>query len=343
VCDCREIYHSKERLMAESEETVAVGSKGGGGGGGEDSPRVTRPQPQPPVKESLNSTGLHSESTSGLGTGNNDDEVLTNGIGAGVRFESRTVPSESGVAGKLSVVEMGPERSFSRQNSDRGGGDGGKMGSFDGQVGEKPQDATEEPLMMPLAVSPNGRFNKFDIEIGRGSFKTVYKGLDTETGVAVAWCELQENRYNKAEQARFKEEVAILKTLQHPNILRLYDSWEIGGKVGGGSEKRERKVLVLITELMTSGTLKTYMRRFRPKPKVIRSWGRQILRGLHFLHTRTPPIIHRDLKCDNIFINGTTGLVKIGDLGLATLKISDVKTVIGVFCSTSIILLQCGI
>ena len=72
------------------------------------------------------------------------------------------------------------------------------------------------------------------------------------------------------------------------------------------------------------------MRRLKAiKPKVIRNWGRQILRGLHFLHTRTPPIIHRDLKCDNIFINGTTGLVKIGDLGLATLKRSDVKTVIG--------------
>ena len=78
-----------------------------------------------------------------------------------------------------------------------------------------------------------------------------------------------------------------------------------------------------------------YMRRLKAiKPKVIRSWGRQILRGLHFLHTRSPPIIHRDLKCDNIFINGTTGLVKIGDLGLATLKRSDVKTVIGIvpFC-----------
>jgi hypothetical protein len=35
------------------------------------------------------------------------------------------------------------------------------------------------------------RFLKFDIEIGRGSFKTVYKGLDTETGVQIAWCELQ--------------------------------------------------------------------------------------------------------------------------------------------------------
>ena len=42
-----------------------------------------------------------------------------------------------------------------------------------------------------VAASPGGRFLKFDVEIGRGSFKTVYKGLDTETGVAVAWCELQ--------------------------------------------------------------------------------------------------------------------------------------------------------
>ena len=42
-----------------------------------------------------------------------------------------------------------------------------------------------------VASSPDGRFLVFDIEIGRGSFKTVFKGLDTETGVAVAWCELQ--------------------------------------------------------------------------------------------------------------------------------------------------------
>lgn len=38
--------------------------------------------------------------------------------------------------------------------------------------------------------SPDGRFLKFE-EIGRGSFKTVYKGLDTTTGVNLAWCELQ--------------------------------------------------------------------------------------------------------------------------------------------------------
>lgn len=42
-----------------------------------------------------------------------------------------------------------------------------------------------------VAASPSGRFLKFDLNIGRGSFKTVFKGLDTETGVHVAWCELQ--------------------------------------------------------------------------------------------------------------------------------------------------------
>lgn len=76
-----------------------------------------------------------------------------------------------------------------------------------------------------------------------------------------------------------------------------------------------------------------YLKRFKVmKIKVLRSWCRQILKGLHFLHTRTPPIIHRDLKCDNIFITGPTGSVKIGDLGLATLKrASFAKSVIGMF------------
>lgn len=49
----------------------------------------------------------------------------------------------------------------------------------------------EEVETKAVGTSPDGRFLKFDIEIGRGSFKTVYKGLDTDTTVEVAWCELQ--------------------------------------------------------------------------------------------------------------------------------------------------------
>uniref|UniRef100_A0A1A8LZ09 non-specific serine/threonine protein kinase n=1 Tax=Nothobranchius pienaari TaxID=704102 RepID=A0A1A8LZ09_9TELE len=188
---------------------------------------------------------------------------------------------------------------------------------------KREQDDIEEAETKAVGTSPDGRFLKFDIEIGRGSFKTVYKGLDTDTTVEVAWCELQDRKLSKSERQRFKEEAGMLKGLQHPNIVRFYDSWE--------GPSKGRKCIVLVTELMTSGTLKTYLKRFKVmKIKVLRSWCRQILKGLHFLHTRTPPIIHRDLKCDNIFITGPTGSVKIGDLGLATLKrASFAKSVIG--------------
>ncbi|XP_075703139.1 serine/threonine-protein kinase WNK4 [Rhinoderma darwinii] len=185
------------------------------------------------------------------------------------------------------------------------------------------QEEIDENETKAVATSPDGRYLKFNIEIGRGSFKTVYKGLDTETTVEVAWCELQTRKLTKAERQRFSEEVEMLKGLQHPNIVRFYDSWK--------SIVKGQICIVLVTELMTSGTLKTYLKRFKEmKLKVLQRWSRQILKGLHFLHTRCPPIIHRDLKCDNIFITGPTGFVKIGDLGLATLKsASFAKSVIG--------------
>ncbi|XP_036313010.1 serine/threonine-protein kinase WNK1 isoform X14 [Pipistrellus kuhlii] len=202
-------------------------------------------------------------------------------------------------------------------------GSGGSSAKDSQEERSQQQDDIEELETKAVGMSNDGRFLKFDIEIGRGSFKTVYKGLDTETTVEVAWCELQDRKLTKSERQRFKEEAEMLKGLQHPNIVRFYDSWE--------STLKGKKCIVLVTELMTSGTLKTYLKRFKVmKIKVLRSWCRQILKGLQFLHTRTPPIIHRDLKCDNIFITGPTGSVKIGDLGLATLKrASFAKSVIG--------------
>ncbi|XP_040318788.1 serine/threonine-protein kinase WNK1 isoform X18 [Herpailurus yagouaroundi] len=207
--------------------------------------------------------------------------------------------------------------------SARSGSGGGGSAKEPQEERSQQQDDIEELETKAVGMSNDGRFLKFDIEIGRGSFKTVYKGLDTETTVEVAWCELQDRKLTKSERQRFKEEAEMLKGLQHPNIVRFYDSWE--------STVKGKKCIVLVTELMTSGTLKTYLKRFKVmKIKVLRSWCRQILKGLQFLHTRTPPIIHRDLKCDNIFITGPTGSVKIGDLGLATLKrASFAKSVIG--------------
>ncbi|TNN26388.1 Serine/threonine-protein kinase WNK1 [Liparis tanakae] len=58
-----------------------------------------------------------------------------------------------------------------------------------------------------------------------------------------------DRKLSKSERQRFKEEAGMLKGLQHPNIVRFYDSWE--GPCKG------KKCIVLVTELMTSGTLKT--------------------------------------------------------------------------------------
>ena len=54
------------------------------------------------------------------------------------------------------------------------------------------------------------------------------------------------------------------------------------------------------------------------KLKVIKRWCVQILEGLVYLHSLKPPVIHRDIKCENMLYNSAVGTITIGDLGLAT-------------------------
>ncbi|KAL2941615.1 putative serine/threonine-protein kinase WNK4 [Bienertia sinuspersici] len=82
----------------------------------------------------------------------------------------------------------------------------------------------------------------------------------------------------------------------------------------------DEKTVNMITELFTSGNMSQYRKKHNiVNRKAIKNWAKQILKGLDYLHCHNPPIIHRDLKCDNIFVNGNSGKIKIGDLGLATM------------------------
>ncbi|KAF9181966.1 hypothetical protein BGZ51_005043, partial [Haplosporangium sp. Z 767] len=152
--------------------------------------------------------------------------------------------------------------------------------------------------------------------LGKGAYKIVYKGIDREEGYEVAWNCFQTT---KQEYAELSQEVEILKRVRHPNIINFHDCWY--------SNNTE---FIFITELMTSGTLREYIRKLQsPNLKVVKRWCRQILKGLIYLHSYDPPIIHRDIKCDNIFINGAHGEVKIGDMGTAKMKAGMKYTVIG--------------
>lgn len=183
--------------------------------------------------------------------------------------------------------------------------------------------------------------------LGKGAFKTVYKGQDVNNGWLVAWNEVNIRAYGKKERARIMNEIMLLRTLSHPNLISFYGGW-----VNKESEK-----VVFVTELMSSGTLKDFTSKYPIPCKQIKRYAREILECIHYLHTpqavtdgllssaaatpapstqgtqaavsapqAKPVVIHRDLKCDNIFIQAQGKGIKIGDLGLAT---TDGRSVMG--------------
>ncbi|KAJ0266803.1 serine/threonine-protein kinase WNK4 [Hirschfeldia incana] len=161
-----------------------------------------------------------------------------------------------------------------------------------------------------VETDPTGRYGRFAEVLGRGAMKTVYKAIDEMLGIEVAWSQvkLKEVLRSSVDLQRLYSEVHLLSTLNHKSIIRFYTSWI----------DVESHTLNFITELFTSGTLRQYKNKYlRIDIRAIKSWARQILEGLVYLHGHDPPVIHRDLKCDNIFVNGHLGQVKIGDLGLA--------------------------
>lgn len=167
-----------------------------------------------------------------------------------------------------------------------------------------------------VEISPNERYVRLNTLLGKGAYKVVYKAIDREEGYEVAWNTMQATK--SIDHKEMEHEIEILKSVRHPNIIAFHDAWY------------QKNEFVFITELMTSGTLREYIRKLSlPNIKIVKRWSRQILKGLAYLHGYNPSIIHRDIKCDNIFINGAHGEVKIGDMGTAEMKMGKKYTIIG--------------
>ncbi|MCX6083098.1 MAG: bifunctional serine/threonine-protein kinase/formylglycine-generating enzyme family protein [Chloroflexi bacterium] len=171
---------------------------------------------------------------------------------------------------------------------------------------------------MPLALGETLEHRyKIDKKLGEGGFGAVYRAYDTRLNVL---CAVKESFDASEEAARqFKRGAEMLARLRHPHLPRVTDFFDI-----------PNKGLYLVMDFVEGEDLLSRIQRLRqplPEEHVV-VWLRQICDALTYIHNQNPPIIHRDIKPQNIIIdqNGNAILV---DFGLAKLFEAGQRTSLG--------------
>ncbi|KAK9536406.1 hypothetical protein VZT92_006186 [Zoarces viviparus] len=137
---------------------------------------------------------------------------------------------------------------------------------------------------------------------GEGSFGRVYKGRKRFTGQVVALKFIPKVGRSEKEVRSLKQEIEIMRGLQHPNIVQLFDSFETKTEVVVVTEYAEGQLFQI---LEGDGNL--------PESQV-REIACQLVSALYYLHSHR--ILHRDMKPQNILL-GKGGVVKLCDFGFA--------------------------
>ncbi|XP_067902990.1 serine/threonine-protein kinase BRSK2 isoform X3 [Heterodontus francisci] len=108
---------------------------------------------------------------------------------------------------------------------------------------------------------------------------------------------------------KVEREIAILKLIEHPHVLKLHDVYE------------NKKYLYLVLEHVSGGELFDYLvKKGRLTPKEARKFFRQIISALDFCHSHS--ICHRDLKPENLLLDEKNN-IRIADFGMASLQVGD--------------------
>uniref|UniRef100_A0A4W5MGH2 Nuclear receptor-binding protein n=1 Tax=Hucho hucho TaxID=62062 RepID=A0A4W5MGH2_9TELE len=167
-----------------------------------------------------------------------------------------------------------------------------------------------------LEESPCGRWQKRREEVNQRNVPGIdnaYLAMDTEEGVEVVWNEVMfsERKNFKLQEEKVKAVFDNLIQLEHLNIVKFHKYW--------ADVKENRARVIFITEYMSSGSLKQFLKKTKKNHKTMnekawKRWCTQILSALSYLHSCDPPIIHGNLTCDTIFIQHN-GLIKIGSGG----------------------------
>ncbi len=134
-------------------------------------------------------------------------------------------------------------------------------------------------------------------KIGKGTFASVYSGINQETGEVVAIKQIEISKINSSKETykNLQNEFLILSKIKHNNIIKLIDC------------KKTKNNIYFILDYCNGGNLSEYMRYYEKKEgkllneSDIQKLLRQLILGLEYMHKKN--IIHRDLKLENILLN----------------------------------------
>jgi tRNA A-37 threonylcarbamoyl transferase component Bud32 len=182
-------------------------------------------------------------------------------------------------------------------------------------------DALAQALMDPRVPTEGlENFDEWTIDLrklnmgpafAQGAFGKLYKGTYNGEDVAIKLLERPENDLERAHlmEQQFQQEVMMLATLKHPNIVRF-----IGGC-------RKPMVWCIVTEYAKGGSVRQFLtkRQNRSVPlKLAVKQALDVARGMEYVHGLS--LIHRDLKSDNLLISADKS-IKIADFGVARIEV----------------------
>ncbi|XP_039313870.1 uncharacterized protein LOC105192825 isoform X2 [Solenopsis invicta] len=162
---------------------------------------------------------------------------------------------------------------------------------------------------------------RFDIikKLGQGTYGKVQLGINKETGQEVAIKTIKKCKIKtEADLIRIRREIQIMSSVQHPNIIHIYEVFE------------NREKMVLVMEYAAGGELYDYLseRKVLSEQEARRIF-RQIATAVFYCHKHK--ICHRDLKLENILLD-QVGNAKIADFGLS--NVFDEQRLLNTFCGS---------
>ncbi|XP_077283678.1 MAP/microtubule affinity-regulating kinase 3-like isoform X5 [Arctopsyche grandis] len=185
-----------------------------------------------------------------------------------------------------------PQQKSASESSAQGGGTGTGTGGATRASGRS--RTTEEPHI--------GKY-KLLKTIGKGNFAKVKLAKHVPTGKEVAIKIIDKTQLNPGSLQKLFREVRIMKMLDHPNIVKLFQVIET------------ERTLYLVMEYASGGEVFDYLvLHGRMKEKEARAKFRQIVSAVQYCHQKL--IIHRDLKAENLLLDGEMN-IKIADFGFS--------------------------